>query len=359
MRISCYSILFAVPLVVQMSSAQSSDPSTSDPTLPSAAPAAAGPQSTPPAVNGSAKAKAKAKPTDLVGAQSGATGRSAIVGVDKWWSVTASMEYHRLFRQNDLGGAGANRNVNFYSASFAYNITPEDQIRLQGFLYQRFLADPGETGLRLDDTVLSYRRIIRFPYQMMLRPGIFVTAPTSFSSQKQGNISSPTIFTSFSKTFFGYLTVEPRISSTYFISRYRNAEGGSSNPKFRIGAGLTIEASMPFHTPLAIGVDMGTSYFWSYSTAAAQAGSGDPNFPGTVQDSNYPMRGPMQQTYGFEAYVRYVFPSLYGVQSDFAISFANGDPNLGYTSTIHDGARFVYFGYRRVGEVYFTLSARY
>ena len=41
-------------------------------------------------------------------------------------------------------------------------------------------------------------------------------------------------------------------------------------------------------------------------------------------------------------------------------SYAEGDPTLGYTSVLHDGARHLYFGFNRhVSEFYAALTARY
>ena len=76
--------------------------------------------------------------------------------------VGVGAEYHRLFIQNDLEGAAANKNLMVYSAYVEVDPTPNDRIKLRSFLYERFLADPGETGLRTDDLILQYTHYSRF-----------------------------------------------------------------------------------------------------------------------------------------------------------------------------------------------------
>lgn len=288
----------------------------------------------------------------------------------KPWEVAGGFEYHRLWRRNDLGGAAANSDVNVLSLAGSYDITERDRVRLRGFLYERFLADEGETGVRTDDLILSYTRTIPIAHpkierhdsgEVLLKPGAWVTAPTSFYSKKATIITVPRVYVSAEKTFLGWLHVEPRISGDWYFVRYRTYEDGATpNTKARLGGGLNIEANVPMHRPLTFGLDIGTAYYWYYDAygSEAVATQKNPSFPGVVQDATYTSQ-PIQQTYGGEIYARYEFPSWKDVKSDLTLALANGDPTIGYTSAIHEGARLFYLGYRQTAEVYGALSVRY
>ena len=140
-----------------------------------------------------------------------------------------------------------------------------------------------------------------------------------------------------------------------FIDRFAEAEGGAANPLANLGFTLSAEVIMPFHEPLSIGASIQDAYVWFY-----QVQSSDSNVvsPGVVTDATYPNQ-PVQQTYGGEVYARYTLPSLAGVKSDIQISLAQGDPDLGYTSYLHDGVGYMYIFFRQSSEVYASFSVRY
>ena len=282
----------------------------------------------------------------------------------KIWEVGISSEYHRLFIQNDLEGAAANKNLMVYAASVEVDPTPKDRIRLRGFLYERFLADPGETGVRSDDLILSYTRYQPLPYEMTLKPGAWLTAPTSFTSQKASLITAPRLYVALDKAFGKWVHVEPRVSGDFYWVRYGTVDQGATpNTEARFGMGINAEVTMPFHPQLTIGADAGTAYYAYYHAIASQAGGGNPSFPGTVTDPNY-VNQPVQQTYGFEVYARYDFSRFRPERAqdlhwDLTVSAANGDPAIGYASAIHDGSLAVYWGFRQTAQAYAVLAARY
>jgi hypothetical protein len=275
----------------------------------------------------------------------------------KQWEVGLSAEYHRLFIQNDLEGAAANKNLLVYAAYAEYDPTPKDRIKVRGFVYERFLADPGETGVRADDIILQYTRYQPLPWDMTLKPGAWVTAPTAYTSQKASSITSPRVYVALNKTFGKYVSVEPRTSADYYFVRYGSYDQGAT-PNTRAGwrAGLNVEAEMPFRRELAIGADIGTAYYLYYQPHATTPGPVVGGCPGNCE--------PIQQTYGGEIYARYDFSKYRPKKAtdlhwDFTLSVANGDPSIGYASAIHDGSLAVYWGYRLNSEVYGVLAARY
>jgi hypothetical protein len=274
----------------------------------------------------------------------------------KKWEVLAGMEVHRLIRQEDLGGAAANKQVNVLAGSVEYDFTKNDRLRLRAYLLERFIADPGETGWRMDDLILQYTHHIALPWQMTLKPGVWVTAPTSFRSQKEGNITSPRLFVGLEKEFGSYLRIEPRAYGEANIDRFReSSDGGTANLKYRLGFGLSAEYSMPFHPALSLGADLAVAYLWYYDVGNASPNSGNVQ---TLLVTNGAQQ-PIGQTYGGEVFVRYILPSFVGIHADASVAFAQGDPTIGYTSLLHDGNSHVYAGYRQNSELYATLTIRY
>jgi hypothetical protein len=270
----------------------------------------------------------------------------------KPWEVGGTWETHRLIRQEDLGGAGYNKLVNVLGAYARYDLTANDRIGLRDYFYERFVADAGETGLRSDDLTATYTRTQYLPEQFTFQGSLWLTAPTSFSSQKQGLITSPTVVLQLDKRLGRYVTVSARALGIAFISKYRVSEGGSANPKYRMGGTLEGEVAMPFHEALSLGADVATSYVWYYNVGDEQ------NRP-TTQDVNFPNQ-PIQQRWAAEIFARYTLPPLIGIKSDLTLAFANGDPSLGSASVLHDGVTQVLTGTaRQTLEVYAALSVRY
>ncbi|MEO6417894.1 MAG: hypothetical protein ABIP39_00705 [Polyangiaceae bacterium] len=275
----------------------------------------------------------------------------------KKWEVSAGLEVHRLIRQSDLNGAAENKQINVLAGAVEYDFTKYDRLRLRAYLLERFIGDPGETGWRADDLILQYTRYVPLAWQMTLKPGVWVTAPTSFRSQKEGNITSPRLFVSLEKEFGRHLRVEPRGYGEANIDRYRESElGGTPNLKYRLGFGLSAEYSMPFHPALSLGVDLAMAYLWYYDVG----NNGFNNSAGvtTLLATNNAQQ-PIAQTYGGEVFVRYILPSVLGFHSDASLAYAQGDPTIGYTSLLHDGNSHVYAGYRQNSELYATLTIRY
>jgi hypothetical protein len=308
------------------------------------------------------------------GDKGGTGGEEAIVREDrrlltseKAWEVETALEGHRLFRQNDLGGAADDRNLLFWSFIGRYQLTKYDQ--LQGYfgVYERFLADPSETGLRADDMFLGYWRFIPLPEDVELRLNARFTLPTSFASQKASLITSPSLAVRGTRVFFDDLVVNIRSRFTYDVMKYSTAEGGAPNSKFHWSFSVDAEYQMPFYHPLSVGAELYTAYHWYYQVPNQGPGLGSTTaqFNGAVQDSQFGVSQPIQQTYGQDFFVRYTFPEWNGLKTDFQVAIANGDPTLGYDGRIHDGAGHSYGvlpltgGYRRTAEMFAILTAVY
>lgn len=276
----------------------------------------------------------------------------------KKWEVGGSWETHRLFRQEDLNGAGSNKLFNVIGASAQYDITQYDRVRVRAYLAERFIADSGETGFRLDDIVVSYTRRIPLPEKFTLRAGGWVTFPTSFSSEKSSLITAPRAYLDLEKRFGAYVTANLRGRGDAFITSYRTAQGGNYNPKYGMGVSAEVEVTMPFHTPLSAGLSAGTGYTWYYEPNTTADSNPQVQRYGTVGDPTF-NRQPITQSYLGEIFVRYQLPEVVGIKADALVALANGDPSLGSQSVLHEGVSRFYLGFRNTAELYAAMTLRY
>jgi hypothetical protein len=277
-------------------------------------------------------------------------------GPVKRWEVGLSYELHTLIRQNDLAGAAPNKVFNFFYLYGQFDITPRNRLSLRGGIYERFLADDGESGVRMSDLVLSYSRLIPLPWKISARAVGSLSAPTSFYSQKAGLITAPTITVQLDRRFGGF-SVDARVFGSFFFYTHTTPNGGGNpNPEASLGWLLEAEYAFWFLKSLAIGLDFFDEYVWYYDVHnGAPANS---QFVGVVSDAQFPTQ-PVQQVYGGEVFLRYTLPTLVGIKSDVTLAYAQGDPTLGYTSVLHDGVAHVYPFWRQTSQIYGVLSARY
>jgi hypothetical protein len=280
----------------------------------------------------------------------------------KPWEVGAIFTTHRLVVQNDLAGgttdpgsagsgAGNNKMVNDFEVYARYDITKHDRVSVRAYLYERFLADSGETGVRFDDMVFTYTHSISLPKKFNLDIGLLLTAPTSYDSYLAGTITTPRLSIELDRRF-GPLSLDARTYAQYDIqteSTYADGAGGDPTSLFHVGIVADGELHMPFYEPLSVGVGLYTAWVWFHNVAGQLPAAADPQF--STQ--------PIQQSYGGEAYVRYLMPTLMGFKPDLTAAYAMGDPTVGYSSVLHDGVGHVYLGYRQNAEVYLSLALRY
>jgi hypothetical protein len=282
----------------------------------------------------------------------------------KPWEVGVSFETHRLVYQNDLAGgdalngspdsgAGANKGVNDFEAYVRYDITKHDRVSVRAFLFERFLVDDGETGVRFDDMLFTYTHNIPLPKKFNLDIGLSLTAPTSFDSRLAGTVTQPRLSIGVDRRF-GPLGLSLRTSAQYDIQTNatwgnNGQDGGAPTSVFHVSLIGDAELHMPFYEPLSVGVGLFDGYVWYHNIPAQLQ---------VVQDQTFPTQ-PVQQSYGGEAYVRYLMPTAFGFKPDLTLAYAMGDPAVGYTSILHEGVGHVYLGYREQASVYLNLAVRY
>jgi hypothetical protein len=276
---------------------------------------------------------------------------------EKSWEVEADFEYHRLLIQNDLAGDGINKNFNYWLFGAAWDITKFDRVYARGGVYERFLADQGETGARLDDIIIGYTRTVPLPADIRLKATVRTVIPLSYESQLQGLITAPRVTLSLDRSF-GPFDFQILGFLEGYIERYKEATGGNQNPTMRLGGLAELDFNFPFHKPLSIGADAYTASTWFYEPQGAPVSSSLAGL-GSTTDPKNPNGQPLSQVYGGEVYVRYRLPELVGVRADIQLAYADGDPVLGYQNALHDGVfRFNGF-YRHVSEVYLAVTAKY
>jgi hypothetical protein len=274
---------------------------------------------------------------------------------DKAWEVEAAYEEHALLVQNQTL---ERQNYAGYAAAYGrYDVTKNDRIQLRLGFYINHFGDQQETGVRADDFILSYTRYVHLPADVTLRGLVWLTAPTSFDSQKASLITAPRLLIGAARTFFKYVDLDARVAGDYYITKYASYEGGAPNSMSHIALTASVAVAMPFHEPLELGASMSTGYTWYYMVGTPPVSS--TGQLGAVTDGKQPGQA-VQQSYGYELYARYYLPALYGVRGDITLAYANGDPTMGNASVLHDGASHFYFpGFIVDQQVFGSVAIRY
>jgi hypothetical protein len=277
--------------------------------------------------------------------------------VRKNWTLGAVFEAQRLINQEDLMGQGRNKFMNFLYLFGGYGITQFDRVQFRTGIYSRYLADSGETGLRMDDFEPMYQRIVPLPQKVTLRANASVILPLSYESQKlQGLLFAPRLLAQLDRRF-GTFNLTWRGSSTYWINRYTTRAGGDANPYLSLSTSLNGEFAMPFHESWSIGTYLVAGAIFLHDPTNPN----DPNVQrtGAVNDRFYGESQPVVNTYGFELFTRYIFPELNGVKSDFTFGYSNGDYPLGFMRMNRDGVNRLYGFFRTNAAFYAELGVRY
>lgn len=275
---------------------------------------------------------------------------------EKTWTVGAAWEAHAMLVQNDLEGAAPAKYFHYYYLFGSYEPWKNNRFTLRAGMSQFFLADPEESGLRLDDIYGAYTHVFPLPKDFRLSVTGSLIAPTSFVSHKEGLITAPRLTFQLDRDIGKWVSVSARLFGEVDIQQYASFENGSlPNPIARTGGSLAGEVTMPFHDKLSMGAALFTGYTWfydAYSTTPALTGYPAGTSP-VQQDPNF-QHQPTQQSYGGEVYARYTLPRLVGVKTDVRVALAEGDQSI-----LHDGVTHFYLFYRLAGQFYGALTVRY
>jgi hypothetical protein len=164
---------------------------------------------------------------------------------------------------------------------------------------------------------------------------------------------------------FGPVNVSLETHGYWYIEKYTSYSGpgggslvgGAANPEASLHAVARAYAVMPFYRPLAVGLLGTASATWYHSVHGSNPSE---QAYGSVSSPWSPEQ-PFQNSFGGEVFVRYTFPTVRGVGSDFEVAYALGDPKVtGYQGLLHDAGRASFnLFYRSVSEVHTALTFRY
>jgi hypothetical protein len=302
----------------------------------------------------------------------------ALTTAYKPWEVGTSFTIHRLIVQGDTsggsptpsaqpnGGSGGAKQCNTYEVYVRYDLTKNDRVGVSAYAFEYFVADQGEYGVRFDDMAFTYTHIFKLPKKYRIQTGLLVTAPTSFASQLEGLITAIQPKVDLDKRF-GAISVNVHLADTVFIQRYESfagSGGGDPTSLDTLAIGVGAELHMPFHEPLSVGIDIVDGYSWANNI---QSGVGPGHSSGNstkdaagggVSDAEFPTQ-PIQQTYGWDAFMSYAIPDLFGFRSNLTFSYNFGDGAVGYTSLLQDGIGHVFLGYRHNSVLELSMGLRY
>jgi hypothetical protein len=313
----------------------------------------------------------------------------------KTWEVSAGFEYHHILDTEFIDNA-ANRNVEAYTLSGRWDVTPYDRLSVRWGVFQGFIVDAADSLVRADDISVGYTRRIPLPGKVTLRASFSLAAPISYNSQLSTLILSPRGSLQVDRKF-GHFSLDGRIGGTVFLFKYAegggfngtgiagngtpgtgvggNGTGASPNPKGSLTLALGADYSMPFHEQLSVGLSVYNGYGWFYdvnctpNTMATDSGISSAvgmqvHCP-PVTNGNQPQQ--FLQSFAGEVHVNYALPTFGGFKSDLSATFApNGDSAIGYAG-VTDGTGMnqrlanpgSLFYYRQSAEVFFALTGRY
>lgn len=288
----------------------------------------------------------------------------------KAWEISATWETHRLLEQQYVANSSS-KTFNVFFAALRYSLTDNDILTLSDGAQQVFEADPGEPGVRLSDISLSYTHVFLLPAKFRLSGTFSLTAPIGYYSQLATNITTPSLSIGLSRRF-GDLAMSVGLRGNYSWDRYTSAAGigcgggnsasstcdegaGQPNSQWAAGGYISAEYDMPFHHPLSVGAVLSDGYYGFYDVGSAPYNSTFYGATTNPQTDN----NPWQQSYGWEAFVRYAIPDLGGFKSDLVASLADGGPGVGDPAVLHDGIVHPYFLYYQSAQFYFAYEGRY
>ncbi len=287
---------------------------------------------------------------------------------DLGWETHAMLVSNNFAGDGTVGTGGAEIYYNYFYAGVSYYLGKNDKLALvQGFYLFHLYNQGGPDGFFMDDMLLRYSHHFALPWKLGLAVAGSLTAPFSNLSYQMGLITEPQLRIAVNRTFAKYVTVDMRIYGDWYWQRYTSMIGGSTpNPYARFGGRLNVEAELPWHPALSLGVDAETGYTGFYNPAVGPT-LGQPGMPtSTTPGPTYGVEGnpiytaqPWQQDYGLDVYVKYDFPKFYGVKAEAVLAYAQGDPTTGYSNDLVDGVSNLYLYYPEASQVYLSLDLTY
>lgn len=250
-----------------------------------------------------------------------------------FWQVQGLYELHFNVISDEHS---ANDWYSWYMLRGNFDITDNDQLSLRMDLLQQYIADPGESGLWFGDMRFYYSRSFTVPipdYPIPAQASLYLTAPTSRSSQQRSYITRPTASVTLAPSL-GPLTFITNGFFRYSIASYAESEHGADpNNLFATGFWLQL-----FYQPFdwfAPSVAWQSAWYLDYPTRE-----------GTTQ--------PWLSDYYFEVALNFSIPMPEAAPSlDLSLAYAQGG------AVLEGGVFQMYFAKRDQTEIYFGLNLTY
>lgn len=248
------------------------------------------------------------------------------------WQVQGLYELHLNLVSDDRSG---NDWLAWYMLRGDLNLTVVDQVSLRMDLEQRFIADPGESGLFFGDMRFYYSRAFTMPvpdFPIPAKAAIYLTAPTSRISRERGIITEPTASLTLAPSL-GPFTLFTTGLFRYSFARW--AESSQGDPNSQITTGYTLQLYyIPFDW---FAPSIAWQQLWAvpYET---REGDGQP----------------ANETYYLEIALNFSVPMPEQAPSlDLSLAYAQG------ASVLEDGVYRLYFAKRDQSEIYFGMNLTY
>jgi len=250
----------------------------------------------------------------------------------RWWQVEGLHELHLNLVSDDR--SGNDWTANLYLRGELHP-TAVDELALRMDLEQRFVADPGESGLWLGDLRLYYARSFRIPVPCFPIPGKavgYVTLPTSRISQARGYVTKPTAILTLAPTWKRF-TLSHSVLFQYAFAKWATSSTGDPNTQLTLGYSFQLFYEVfPWFSP-----SVAWEQYWNrdYRTRELQS-------------------QPLQSEYYFEMALNFSLPMPEHAPSvDLSLAYAQG------ADVLEDGVTRLYFAKRDQTELYLAVNVTY
>ncbi|MBN1945778.1 MAG: hypothetical protein JW797_08875 [Bradymonadales bacterium] len=259
---------------------------------------------------------------------------ASIEQAERFWQVLGLYELHFNLISDDYS---ANDWTSYYMLRGNYDITQNNQIGLRLDLDQRYIADPGESGLWFGDIRLYYTRFFTLPipdFPIPARAIAYLTAPTSRVSQERSIITQPTATLRLIPSY-GPFTLVADYTFRYTFARYAESSHGAT-PNNMMTTGFMFW--LVYNSPL--------EWFWP---SVLWQSTWSKNYSTRENDWQ-----PWLEDYYFEGALNFTLPLPDGYPTaELSLAYAQG------ASVLEDGVYRLYFAKRDQSQIYFGLSLTY
>jgi len=230
----------------------------------------------------------------------------------------------------------ANDWLSYYMLRGNVDVTKNNQLSLRMDLEQRFIADPGESGLWFGDIRLYYSRKFLLPIPKFPIPGkvsFYLTAPTSRQSIRRSYITMPTVVLALAPSL-GPVTLVANGYFRYCFAKYAESDERGT-PNTQLMAGLMFQLIYIPVDWFAPSVAWVSNWSRPYSTRENEIQA-------------------WQQTYYWEVALNFTLPMPEKAPSiDLTLAYAQG------SNVLEDGVYRLYFAKRDQSELYFGINMMY